>query len=136
MARDVKLHYYQTGKSILRLIPIILTVVLCLAACNEVVEDEVLIKDLASLPEENRLALSKVATLSTSTMHALLSENGIQSTQVSIGDIENLAVGDVVKLDQSCDSPIKLSVNRQRPAADGQLGMRSGYKAVKLQGRL
>jgi len=64
---------------------------------------------------------------------ALRAELG--STSLTIGEIENLAIGDVIKLDQSCDTPIRISVGMQQTIADGQLGLQSGNKAVKLRSR-
>jgi flagellar motor switch/type III secretory pathway protein FliN len=58
------------------------------------------------------------------------------STSLTIGDFRNLAVGDVVRLDQSCDAPIDLRVGRGRRLAFGQLGAQVGSKAVRLQGQV
>jgi flagellar motor switch/type III secretory pathway protein FliN len=58
------------------------------------------------------------------------------STSLTIGDFRNLAVGDVVRLDQSCDAPIDLRVGRGRRLAFGQLGTQGGSKAVRLQGQV
>ena len=53
------------------------------------------------------------------------------STTLTIGDIRQLAVGDVVRLDASVDAPVQLIASGQR-VAEGLLGSFEGSKAISL----
>lgn len=53
------------------------------------------------------------------------------STTLTIGDIRQLTVGDVVRLDASVDAPVQLVASGQR-VAEGLLGSFEGSKAISL----
>ena len=54
------------------------------------------------------------------------------STTLTIGDIRQLTVGDVVRLDAACDSSIELTASGQQRVAVGVLGLFEGCKALSL----
>ena len=53
------------------------------------------------------------------------------STMLTIGQFENLAVGDVVRLDQSIDTRVRLVTASGVEVASGHLGTADGYMAVQ-----
>jgi flagellar motor switch/type III secretory pathway protein FliN len=59
-------------------------------------------------------------------------EAHIGSTVVTIGELERLAVGDVVKLDQSIETSPKLLTRGGEPVVNGRLGNSKGHKALQV----
>lgn len=54
------------------------------------------------------------------------------NTTLTIGDLENLRVGDVIRLDQSCDARVQLRVVNGVYLAEGRLGRMAESKAMQL----
>jgi hypothetical protein len=59
-------------------------------------------------------------------------EAHVGSTVVTIGELERLAVGDVVKLDQSIETSPKLLTRGGEPVVNGRLGNSKGHKALQV----
>ncbi len=53
------------------------------------------------------------------------------ATTLTVGQVNDLAVGDVVTLDQRFDAPVRIGT-RERQLAQGQLGVSGGRRAVRL----
>ena len=60
-------------------------------------------------------------------MHAVLGR-----TTITMGDLMDLAVGDVITLDKACDEPVSLTVE-DRAKFKGKLGQYRGNKAVSIE---
>ena len=63
---------------------------------------------------------------------SMILEAHVGSTVITIGELERLAVGDVVKLDQSIDASPKLLTRSGEPVVNGRLGVCEGHKALQV----